>query len=77
MYPQPYPVLFGAQIAPALPVEVSKSQTVRLFDVLLLGPMTLVAAAWTGPLPWWLRGALVIYGVATIWYNARNWLRNL
>ena len=56
------------------PADV-KTQTVRAFDVLVLGPGTIAAAmaARKGPLPPWAVVSLVVYGGATILYNARNW----
>jgi hypothetical protein len=51
-----------------------KSQTVRILDVVLIGPLMV----WGGvrvreehPLRGWLLAAL---GVATVWYNGRNYL---
>ena len=49
-----------------------KSQTVRLVDVLLLGPF-MVWAAGARTLPPWARLLLGVAGVATIAYNARNY----
>jgi len=50
-----------------------KSQNVRLFDILLLGPLMIYAArgARLGDLE---RGALAAAGIGTILYNWRNYL---
>lgn len=53
--------------------ETSKGQIVRLIDVFVLGPATILAALWPGALPTWFRVALLGYGAATIVYNARNY----
>ena len=55
-----------------------KSQSVRLLDVAVIGPV-MVVSAWTI----WkavrdrdlLAGLLAVFGVATVVYNARNYLR--
>lgn len=55
-------------------IDHGKSQPVRLLDVFLLGPFMI----WAGTqkrLPSWARTALIISGVATVGYNARNYLR--
>lgn len=54
--------------------QVSKSQKVRVLDVVLLGPATVAAGLYRGPLPPAARGALVLYGVTTIAYNLQNYL---
>lgn len=55
--------------------EIAKSQTVRVLDVVLIGPLM----CWGG-----LRlrnehpvagGLLAALGVLTVWYNGRNYLR--
>ena len=53
--------------------EVAKSQSIRLLDVTVLGPATIAAGLHRGPLPRAVRGALVLYGLATIGYNLRNY----
>jgi hypothetical protein len=57
-------------------VPGDKSQGVRLVDVLVLGPF-MVWAGMQGRLrPDWANAALVVSGVATIFYNGRNYLIN-
>lgn len=58
--------------APSTPVEVQKSQEVRLFDVLLLGPFMIGVALTERPSPA-LRALLGAAGVGTILYNLRNY----
>lgn len=52
-----------------------KTQTIRIFDVLLIGPLMVWAGeelAHDKP----IRGhGLALLGVATIFYNARNYLK--
>lgn len=56
--------------------EISKTQTVRLLDVALIGPLMIGGGvAWTDRRPI-LGGALALFGVATIWYNAKNYALN-
>ena len=52
--------------------EVAKSQAVRVLDVAVLGPGTMLAAAMAESLPTWSRVALAGYGAATAGYNLRN-----
>jgi len=52
-----------------------KTQTVRLLDVFVIGPLLLVASARAVSLSRPERIALALTGVATIWYNGRNYLR--
>ena len=51
-----------------------KAQSVRLVDVYLLGPFMVWAAYKSTDLPNWARLTLGISGVATVAYNARNYL---
>jgi len=53
-------------------MEVSKSQNVRLFDVLLLGPWLIYLAS-KGNLTKEQRVLLAIAGAGTVVYNARNY----
>lgn len=55
-------------------VEVSKTQDVRLVDVVLLGPFMMWAARESRDLPEWARAVLFISGAATVAYNGRNYL---
>lgn len=49
-----------------------KSNPVRLFDVLLLGPLLVAAGAKSSTLPTWMRVGLVGGGVFTVGYNLHN-----
>lgn len=51
-----------------------KSQSVRLVDVFVLGPFMLWAGSQTRGLPEWARAALLVGGLATVLYNAQNYL---
>ena len=62
--------------APLLATNGDKSQTVRLGDIFLFGPLMILGAINKTP-PKWMRAALVVIGVGTIAYNARNYLVNL
>ena len=57
---------------PSTPIEVQKSQEVRLFDVLLLGPFMIGMALASRP-PTLLRVLLGAAGVGTILYNLKNY----
>lgn len=52
-----------------------KTQTVRLLDVFLIGPVMIWAAV-APVVPRSVKLALLIFGVATIVYNGRNYLLN-
>lgn len=58
--------------APSTPIEVQKSQEVRLFDVLVLGPF-MIAMALTSRPPPLLRVLMGVAGAGTILYNLRNY----
>jgi hypothetical protein len=58
--------------APSTPIEVQKSQDVRLWDVLVLGPFMIGMALTSRPSPV-LRVLLGAVGVGTILYNLRNY----
>jgi len=57
---------------PSTPIEVQKSQEVRLLDVLVLGPLMIGVALMSRP-PAVLRVLLGAVGVGTILYNLRNY----
>jgi hypothetical protein len=58
--------------APSTPIEVQKSQEVRLFDAFLLGPFLIGMALISRPPPL-LRVLLGVAGAGTILYNLRNY----
>lgn len=61
--------------APSTPIEVQKSQEVRLVDVFVLGPFMIGMALMSRPSPL-LRVILGAAGVGTILYNLRNYQLN-
>lgn len=60
--------------APSTPMEVQKSQEMRLLDVLVLGPFMIGMALMTKPAPVF-RALLAAAGAGTILYNLQNYLR--
>jgi hypothetical protein len=62
-------------IKPATIQEVSKSQFIRIMDIVLIGPLMLKIAL--GKKPGALtKGLMLVFGVSTIYYNWRNYNRN-
>lgn len=60
------------EAAPSTPIEVQKSQGMRLLDVLVLGPFMIGMALTSRPSPL-LRVLLGAAGAGTILYNLRNY----
>lgn len=58
--------------SPSTPIEVQKSQEMRLVDVLVLGPFMIAMAIAARPSPLF-RMLLGAAGVGTILYNLRNY----
>lgn len=56
--------------------EVAKAQWVRALDVILIGPLMVWGGVTLAARHRLAGGALVLFGVATVWYNGRNYLRN-
>ena len=56
-------------------VEVQKSQNIRLVDVFVIAPICIYAGTQKS-LPNWLRYSLIGIGVATAYYNGKNYLEN-
>ncbi len=54
-------------------VEVRKSQSVRVFDVLVLGPAMIYLGTRNRPLTVQERTILLLAGFGTVLYNANNW----
>ena len=54
-----------------------KSQGIRLVDVFLLGPFMIWFGIMAEAMPTWSRVLMVLFGVATIYYNGRNYLMNI
>lgn len=44
-------------------------------DVFVIGPLMLAVALRAQGIPEWQRVALAVFGLATVGYNARNYLR--
>lgn len=55
--------------------EYQKSQNIRLIDVFVIAPVCVYAGT-KKELPMWLRLSLIGIGVATFYYNGRNYLIN-
>jgi hypothetical protein len=63
---------FATAVVQSSALEVSKSQAVRLLDVLAIGPFIIWAATQTkGD---FARAGLFAVGIATVLYNAHNYL---
>lgn len=74
--PKPSPVYTAvtASQAPQWPIdEEVKAQPVRVMDVAVFGPLTILGALNKEP-PTWMRLFLLAYGVGTILYNGYNFL---
>lgn len=65
-----------AETRPATVDQVSKAQWIRVLDVVVIGPLMIGGGlAWRKRRP--LLGlALAAFGVATVWYNGKNYLAN-
>ena len=75
--PAPPPGQTARMPGPASPGPTQgdiKAQGVRLLDVGLFGPLTILGALNKEP-PWWMRLALLAYGVGTIVYNWQNFVQ--
>ena len=53
--------------------EVSKTQNIRLIDVLLLGPLMIVAGV--GKPNKFVKMSMIVGGIATIVYNWNNYIK--
>jgi|688.fasta_scaffold00928_6 hypothetical protein len=56
--------------------EYSKSQNIRLIDVFFIAPVCVYAGIKGKELPKWIRISLVGIGLATFYYNGKNYLIN-
>jgi hypothetical protein len=56
-------------------LEVQKSQNIRLVDVFVIAPICVYAGTQKS-LPTWLRYSLITIGIATAYYNGKNYLEN-
>jgi len=57
--------------------EYQKSQFVRLYDVFLLAPFLLYVGYNAKGISQWQRYGVYFIAVSTIWYNGRNYLKNI
>lgn len=58
--------------------EFQKSQTIRLVDVFIIGPLLVfVGIKYFRTLPVVLSVSLIVIGVATVLYNGNNYLKNV
>jgi hypothetical protein len=56
--------------------EYQKSQNIRLIDVFFIAPVCVYAGIKAKELPNWIRISLVGIGLATFYYNGKNYLIN-
>lgn len=56
--------------------EYQKSQNIRLVDVFFIAPVCVYAGIKAKELPTWIRISLVGIGLATFYYNGKNYLIN-
>lgn len=56
--------------------EYQKSQNIRLVDVFFIAPVCVYAGVKAKELPMWIRVSLVGIGLATFYYNGKNYLIN-
>ena len=57
--------------------EYQKSQTIRLIDVFIIGPVLIYAGIkHRKDMSKLLSGTLILFGAATVYYNAKNYLVN-
>jgi len=56
--------------------EYQKSQNIRLVDVFFIAPVCVYAGVKAKELPNWIRVSLVAIGLATFYYNGKNYLVN-
>jgi hypothetical protein len=56
--------------------EYQKSQNIRIIDVTFIAPVCVYAGLKATQLPNWIRISLVGIGLATFYYNGKNYLIN-
>ena len=57
--------------------EYQKSQNIRLIDIAFIGPVCIYAGVkYFKMMPRWLSISLISIGIATIYYNGKNYLIN-
>ena len=64
------------EITPTSPQELSKSQTIRLVDVFLIAPFLVFIGLKKGLLSKTEKYIVILIGVATLYYNGKNYLKN-
>ncbi len=55
--------------------EISKSQAIRLIDIFCIGPLMVYAGRQKKLSPL-INRSLIVFGIATILYNGRNYILN-
>jgi hypothetical protein len=69
-----HPSNFFQQINPSTQLELSKSQSVRLWDIFFVGPFFIYLAAQDlKPIEKFISASI---GIGTIYYNGRNYVAN-
>jgi hypothetical protein len=71
----PFGKMVIAERKPELVQEYQKSQNIRLIDVFVIAPI-LIYAGMQKSQPEWLRYSLIGIGIATLYYNGKNYLVN-
>jgi hypothetical protein len=56
--------------------EFQKSQAIRIIDVFVIAPICVYAGIKGNTLPKLIQYSLIIIGVATFYYNGKNYLKN-
>ena len=64
------------EIKPTSPIELSKSQNIRLIDVFVIAPFLFYIGYNTKGLKQWEQLGLYVIAGATLIYNGRNYLAN-
>jgi hypothetical protein len=64
-----------AETRPETIQEYQKSQLIRLIDVVAIGPVMIYAGTRKELSPF-VRYSLLVFGIATVYYNAKNYLIN-
>lgn len=69
----PQPAVLPPPAASPVLTEEIKAQPIRLLDIGLFGPLTILGALNKTP-PVWMRLGLLAYGIGTIVYNWNNFV---
>ena len=52
-----------------------KSQSIRLLDVFLIGPMMSYIGYKSEGVPQWIKTSMILFGFSTIIYNGANYMK--